>query len=167
MPTWLQLFHTAGFAPHASCITDKNIIAQHITGDLMIALAYFVIPVLLFRLARGAQFAFSFLFFWFALFITLCGLTHVMAVVVLYYPLYVLEGWIKLLTGIVSLIVLGKLLALLAFVRPIDFHNIMLLREVTLVKAAIREHNIGKAVKLRKLIMDLSDYADKIDMEIG
>ncbi len=167
IPEWLLPFHTEGFTPHASCITDPGVIAQHIVGDLLTALVYFLIPLVLFRIAWRSRFTLNYLFFWFGLFILCCGMTHLMDIVVLYYPLYVLQGWIKILTGIVSVVTLIKLIAVIPLVGPMDFTNIVLVREVSNTSATMTgKRDIKKAVKLRKLILDLKEYADKVDLEI-
>lgn len=48
---------------------------------------------------------FNILFLLFALFITGCGLTHLMGAIVSFYPYYYLDFWIKMFTAIISLIV--------------------------------------------------------------
>jgi two-component system sensor kinase FixL len=78
----------------------------HVVSDALIALAYFTIPFSILRFVRGrddldrSHLRLSFLF---AAFIALCGVTHVMSIVVLWAPVHGIEGWIKAATAIVSL----------------------------------------------------------------
>ncbi len=168
LPGWLHVFNVKGFMPHAYCIADPGIILEHIIGDTLVALAYFLIPLLIFRYVLDARFVPNTLLAWFAAFILLCGATHVMSIVVLYYPLYVLEGWLKLATGVVSLITLVKLA--ITFPVPwkgaIQFENFLLVREISRVSAIPRTRDIDKAIRLRTLIKKLNDFADQIDLEI-
>lgn len=166
MPEWLNLFD-ARFIPHALCIRDGGVITQQITGDLLIAIAYFAIPLVLFRFIIDSKFVANALLGWFAAFILLCGTTHLMGIVVLYWPLYVLDGWIKLATGVVSLITLTKLIVRMPFRSRLEMQNILLVREAGRVERNIRLRNIEKAVQLRKLIANLNAYADSVDLEIG
>ena len=82
---------------------EPDVIWLHFGSDLMIALAYFSIPVALVYFARRRKdLAYHGMFFLFALFIVLCGTTHLFNVWALWQPLYRLDGIVKLLTGIVS-----------------------------------------------------------------
>ena len=82
---------------------ETDVIVLHFVSDLIIALAYFSIPVALVYFARRRKdLAYNGMFLLFALFIVLCGTTHVFNIVALWRPLYRLDGVIKLLTGLVS-----------------------------------------------------------------
>ncbi|MGC2657382.1 MAG: ATP-binding protein [Bryobacteraceae bacterium] len=94
------------YMPHGSCfLWQPGLIALHVTSDSMIALAYFLIPAALVYLVRKRRdLVFNWIFWMFAAFILLCGTTHVMNIVTLWKPYYPLEGIIKLVTGVVSII---------------------------------------------------------------
>jgi PAS domain S-box-containing protein len=75
----------------------------HNTSDALIWLSYFLIPVVLVSFVRRRRdVPFSHLFWLFGAFIVLCGTTHLMEVLVTYWPAYRLAGAIKLLTAGVS-----------------------------------------------------------------
>lgn len=92
---------------HGWCLLwDWNLIATTITADAMIALAYFSIPWSLFLFVN--RFAFNDptikrAFLAFVVFITLCGLTHVMDIVTIFQPWYWLNTWIRVATAIASI----------------------------------------------------------------
>ncbi|MFN3669642.1 MAG: two-component system sensor histidine kinase NtrB [Brevundimonas sp.] len=94
------------FMPHGMCLLWRpELMALHILSDGLIAAAYFAIPVCIARFVRGRKDldrghrALALLF---AAFIGLCGLTHVVSIVVLWQPIYITGGWLKALTAVVS-----------------------------------------------------------------
>lgn len=91
-------------APHGYCFAWlPEIVWLHASSDLLIALSYFSIPVALWLFAKKRpDLPFRKIFTLFATFITLCGLTHIMGIVVLWVPLYGVQGLLMLLTGAVS-----------------------------------------------------------------
>lgn len=99
-----QFFSTNFMAPHGFCFMWlPEIVWLHVVADAMIAIAYFSIPLALWKFAKNRQdIPFRSLFLLFASFITLCGLTHVFGILVLWYPAYGLEGLLMLATGLVS-----------------------------------------------------------------
>lgn len=100
-----QLFSIRGFMPHGMCFQwQPEILWMHVISDLVVAIAYFSIPlVLVFVLYRRRQFPFKWLVVLFAAFILLCGTTHVTGIIVLWDPMYRLQGLIKLATAAVSI----------------------------------------------------------------
>jgi PAS domain S-box-containing protein len=91
------------FIPHGHCYLWKpGLVGLHVISDLLIALAYFSIPVTLVYLVRRIQMPFHWMFLLFGFFITACGITHLMEVWTLWYPTYWLSGGLKLLTAIAS-----------------------------------------------------------------
>lgn len=94
------------YLPHGHCyLWQPGLLALHVTSDSMIALSYFLIPAsLIYLVRRRRDLVFNWIFWMFAAFILLCGTTHVMNVVTLWEPYYPLEGTIKLVTGVVSIL---------------------------------------------------------------
>ncbi len=172
MTNWLDLFRTSGFMPHGLCIAAPGVIFQHIVGDFMVAAAYFAIPLVLFRFGRRHKFQLDTIVTWFGLFIFFCGLSHVMGIVVLYKPYYILEGWVKILTGVISvlaLIKLGPQLGSFVGLTEMERQNILLAGEVAelaLASRRLQEQNIVKAVRLRALARSLQEYAETFDVDI-
>lgn len=99
-----QFFSTNFLAPHGYCfLWLPEIVWLHVFADALIALAYFSIPLALWVFVKKRpDMPFRNLFLLFASFITLCGLTHIAGIIVLWYPAYGYEGLLMLLTGIVS-----------------------------------------------------------------
>ena len=97
-----SLFET--FTPRRQCMNfEADVIGLHLVSDLLIALAYFSIPVALVYVARRRpELRYNWILVLFAAFIVLCGMTHLFNVWALWQPLYRLDGVIKLLTGVVS-----------------------------------------------------------------
>jgi signal transduction histidine kinase len=87
---------------------------MYIIADLMIWLAYFLIPLVILRYAlrrKNIQFYKAYLLF--AAFILLCGATHFLDALMFWVPLYRVNAVVRLITGIVSLITVYHLIKLL------------------------------------------------------
>jgi PAS domain S-box-containing protein len=87
----------------------------YIISDLLIWLAYFTIPAILFLFLRKKkeQLPFKGLLVFFIAFILLCGLTHLIDVAIFWWPAYRLSALIRFGTAIVSL---GTVFALVKFI---------------------------------------------------
>lgn len=104
------------FMPHGMCLLWRpELMSLHIISDAMIAFAYFTIPVSILRFVRNRNdlkrehIGLAVLF---AAFIGLCGLTHILSIVVLWVPVYIIEGWLKAATAVISVLTAGWLFAL-------------------------------------------------------
>lgn len=100
------LFGNGQFMPHGYCLYWRpELLYMHVVSDLTIALAYFSIPVTLVVLLRQRQrpLPYRWVFVFFALFIFLCGASHLIELVTLWYPVYYLEGVVKVATATASL----------------------------------------------------------------
>lgn len=94
------------YMPHGYCLLwQPELVWLHVVSDLTIALAYYSIPLTLMYLVRksGQKLPFLWVFVMFAIFIFLCGTTHLIEIVTLWYPIYYLQGIVKALTGAASL----------------------------------------------------------------
>ncbi|MCF8479775.1 MAG: PAS domain-containing protein [Rhodospirillum sp.] len=101
------VFGTGAFLPHGQCLSwDGPLVALHATSEVLIALAYFAIPIAItvFVRRRGdlepAQIRVAALF---CAFILACGVSHMMGAVTLWVPLYWAEGFVKAGTAAISL----------------------------------------------------------------
>jgi len=94
-----------GFMPHGMCFQwQAEILWMHVIADLVIALAYFSIPIALgLIIHRREHTPFRGLIVLFALFILFCGMTHIVGIIVLWEPIYRLQGLLKLATAAVSI----------------------------------------------------------------
>ena len=99
-----RLFSTEGFMPHGHCyFWETGPFWLNVLSDLLIAASYFSIPFgLYYFVSKRKDLNFKGLFLLFAAFILLCGVTHIMSTVGMWYPFYRLEGILKLATGLVS-----------------------------------------------------------------
>ncbi|PSB24459.1 PAS domain-containing sensor histidine kinase [Chlorogloea sp. CCALA 695] len=117
-----NLFDLGQFVSHGHCyLWNPYLLGLHIVGDLLIALAYYSIPVMLFYFVRQRQdVPFKGIFLLFAAFIVSCGTTHLMEIWTLWYPTYWLAGGLKVITAIVSLYTASELFDLIpeALVLP-------------------------------------------------
>ena len=106
-----RLWEVENLSPHGICLLWRpELIWTHIVTDTLIALAYFSIPVALATfVSRRRDVAFGWVFWSFAVFITACGATHLMAIWTLYVPDYGLEAVVKIVTAAASI---GTALAL-------------------------------------------------------
>ncbi|MGB3405265.1 MAG: PAS domain S-box protein [Microcoleaceae cyanobacterium] len=102
----LNRFFSTQFIPHGHCyLWQTPLVGLHLISDLVIVLAYFSIPLLLFYFIRQRQdVPFNRIFILFSAFIFSCGLTHLMSVITLWYPLYWVSGVIKAASGLISLV---------------------------------------------------------------
>jgi signal transduction histidine kinase len=93
------------FIPHGHCyLWLPALVWLHVGTDSLIALAYYVMPIILISFVRKRpDLPFNWMFFMFGAFIIACGTTHVMSVWNLWYPTYWLAGGIKAGTAAVSL----------------------------------------------------------------
>ena len=100
------LVDPAGLTPHGFCLSwEPGLVWLHAGSDLLIGIAYFSIPVVLARFAlRRRDFGMGAVPWLFTGFILACGTTHFLAVLTLWVPAYGLEGLVKALTAIVSVV---------------------------------------------------------------
>ncbi len=95
-----------GYLPHGYCIGwSPPLMATFVVSDMLIFLAYFSMPAGLIYFARRREdFPYRGLLWMFAAFIMACGATHLMDVVVLWWPLYGLDAMIKAVTAAASVL---------------------------------------------------------------
>lgn len=93
------------YMPHGMCLLWQPWLVTLWAGsDLLIFLSYTAIPVALLTVLRKREdVPHRGLVTLFASFILLCGLTHLLGIVTLWYPIYPWVGSVKLATGLVSM----------------------------------------------------------------
>jgi signal transduction histidine kinase len=107
MGTFLSaLFEPSGLTPHGFCLLwDPGLLWLHAVSDSLIGIAYYSIPLALIQFVRHRRdTTFSWIFWLFAAFILACGTTHFMSIVTLWKPLYWIDGAIKALTAMLSIV---------------------------------------------------------------
>ncbi len=102
---FISIFDTAQFVPHGMCLLWRpDLLILHGGSDLLIALAYFAIPVIIVEAKnRRPDLIDPSVARMFAAFITACALSHTGALLTLWYPAYALQGVVKLMTAGVSI----------------------------------------------------------------
>ena len=101
-----ELILSDSFMPHGYCFLWRpELVWMHAITDIIIALAYFTIPITIIILVKKSksQMPFLWIFVMFAAFIFLCGLTHIIELIGIWKSYYYLEGFVKILTAAVSL----------------------------------------------------------------
>jgi signal transduction histidine kinase/DNA-binding response OmpR family regulator len=100
------MLHADHFMPHGFCLQwDPSLVLTFVLANIGVALAYFAIPIALivfFRKRRDLPYPWMFLLF--GLFITSCGITHLLKIVTLYKSYYWLEAIADAFTAVVSII---------------------------------------------------------------
>ncbi|MEQ8407878.1 MAG: response regulator [Gammaproteobacteria bacterium] len=101
----LQFTSLSNFMPHGMCYMWRwDLLLLHVGSDVLIAAAYFSIPAAMLVLVRKRPEIPAKIILLFVAFILLCGITHVINIIVVWYPAYGIQGIFKLATGIVSVI---------------------------------------------------------------
>lgn len=92
------------YIPHGHCyLWQTPLVWLHIVSDLLIALAYYSIPLmLLYFVIKRSDVPFSNVFVMFGAFIILCGTGHLLEIWTLWHPAYWLSGAEKAITALVS-----------------------------------------------------------------
>lgn len=92
--------------PHGMCFSwDPLLLWLHVGSDLVIALAYFSIPLaLIYFSRRGGKLPFMGIVLLFGAFILACGITHLMNIWTIWQPDYHWAGSLKVVTALISLI---------------------------------------------------------------
>lgn len=102
-----EIFSDENFMPHGHCYLWKpEIVWLHAISNLLIALAYFIIPTGIFYVLRKRK-DLQEISPAFILFITiaiLCGINHLVEVFAIWHPVYKLSGYLKALNAIVAVI---------------------------------------------------------------
>src|ERR1700716_3380753 len=101
-----RILDSSMFSPHGICLLwEPELIWLHVTSDALIAAAYFSIPAALsIFVSRRRDVDFGWIFWAFAIFITACGVTHVLSIVTLWDPIYGIGGLVKVLTAVASIV---------------------------------------------------------------
>ncbi len=101
-----ELIDNASYMAHGYCLLWKPwLVVLHAGSDLLIFLAYFAIPLAIWIfLRRRTDVEMRGLALLFAAFIFLCGLTHLIQAVTLWWPIYETQAFVKVATAIVSVI---------------------------------------------------------------
>src|ERR1700761_8067443 len=110
-----RLLDSSMFSPHGICLLwEPELIWLHVVSDALIAASYFSIPVALTILvSKRRDVDFGWIFWAFAIFIMAFGFTHVLSIVTLWVPIYGIEGLVKAVTAVASVVTAAILWPLL------------------------------------------------------
>lgn len=100
-----SIFDYQSFMPHGYCfLWIPEVLWSQIIAEITIASAYILISIVLFYLVlKRKNIPFSWVLIIFGTFIFLCGLTHLVGLITIWYPVYVLDSIIKIMTAAVSI----------------------------------------------------------------
>jgi signal transduction histidine kinase len=132
MSVFNELFTTTSAAPHGYCLLwNRRLVTIHVICDGLIALAYILIPIIIYLFVRTKNIRENkVLFALFASFILACALTHVMDIVVIWYPWYVLQGLIMAIAAIVSILTVVTLWQQMpALIKLPSLHTLLTINE--------------------------------------
>ncbi len=104
-PGMLTKVFVISYLPHGFCyLWNPQLLALHVTSDIVIFISYLAIAVALgiMRFRYRREIPLGWVVVAFGVFIVACAFTHLMDVVVLWVPLYWLQGDVKLLTALAS-----------------------------------------------------------------
>ena len=134
-----RLLDSSMLSPHGICLLwEPELIWLHVTSDVMIAAAYFSIPIALSILvSKRRDVDFGWIFWAFALFITACGFTHVLSIITLWVPVYGIEGIVKAFTAVASVVTATILWPLLPKILAIPSLSQLRAAEAALAQEAV------------------------------
>jgi len=138
MTEFLTNLFSSDLMPHGHCyLWRPEIVWLHVVSDVVIALAYYLIPVaLVYLVRRRRDLPFDWMFLMFGLFILGCGTTHVMEVWTVWHGTYRLAGIVKAVTAAASLVTAALLVPLVPRALALPSHaqveaaNLKLEREI-------------------------------------
>ena len=140
MWTFLErLLDSSTFSPHGICLSwQPELIWLHVVSDALIATAYFSIPfAMALFVSKRRDLLFGWVYWAFCIFITACGLTHVLSIYTLWVPVYGIEGLVKAATAAASIFTAAALWPLLPKLLAIPSPF-----ELRQVQAALEEEEI-------------------------
>ncbi|MFC5271779.1 hypothetical protein [Adhaeribacter terreus] len=172
-----NLFESVGFIPHGHCFFwQPAILATNVLGDGLTALAYLSIsPVLFFLTKKRKDLNRKSTFVLFALFILLCGITHFIDLVTIWTPIYRVQGLLKVLTGLVSIMAAVMLYRSMPVLRRLPSNkrleevNIKLRSEVAereRAQIALREANEALETRVQQRTAQLIKTNRDLEREI-
>ena len=99
-----DMINRAAYMAHGYCLLWKPwLVAMHASSDILIFVSYFAIPVAIWIfLSKRKDLTLKPLAVLFAAFIFLCGLTHLIQAVTLWWPVYEVQAYVKVITALVS-----------------------------------------------------------------
>ena len=141
---------TTDFLPHVYCYLSKPaLVWTHVSADALIGVAYLSISVtLVYLIAKTHRdIPFHWMFLAFGLFIIACGGTHLMEVVTIWIPVYVVSAVVKVFTALASV----TTAAVLPFTIPGVLDLVRQAKESERATARLRASEERKEALLREV----------------
>ena len=166
MKEFLQELFSSDFMPHGYCYSWKpGLVWLHLVSDVLIAVAYFSIPLtLVYFIRKRKDLPFNWMFLCFGTFILACGSTHLMEVWTLWHGTYWLSGAIKVLTALASIPTAILLLYLVPHAVALPSPQAMRL-EIAERKSAERALNLVKE-QLEFMVQERTAELSKTNKEL-
>jgi signal transduction histidine kinase/CheY-like chemotaxis protein len=144
-----RLLDSSTLSPHGICLLwEPELIWLHVASDAVIAVAYFSIPVALsIFVSKRRDVDFGWIFWAFALFITACGVTHLMSIITLWVPVYGIEGIIKLFTAMASIVTAVMLWPLLPKVLALPSPTQLRVAEAALAREGLQRREAEEMLR--------------------
>lgn len=169
---FLHLFFYEDFNPRNTCGTGwtSSLVTLHIVSDFLIWFSYLAIPCILVYFIRKRKDApFPHIVWLFGAFILSCGTTHLVGMLMFSFPMYRLDGLIKLITGFVSLATVVALVPVvprvLAMRSPRDFE--LEIAERKILERALRESQLDLEKRVEARTAELHKANTQLQAEIA
>ena len=100
-----DFLNISNLMPHGYCLSwNPPLLWLHVISDVLITLSYYSIPLSLsYFIRKRKDLPYAWLFTMGALFIVACGTTHLMSAVLIWIPLYWVDGFLKAFTAVISI----------------------------------------------------------------
>ncbi|MEI6746117.1 MAG: ATP-binding protein [Methylococcaceae bacterium] len=104
MQTLIDYFGNSSFIPHGYCLSwNATLLWMHAGSDVLLTFAYYSIAIsLMFFVHKSKNLPYSWLLIMGVLFIITCSTTHLMSAVLIWFPLYWLDAYVKVIAATVS-----------------------------------------------------------------
>jgi two-component system sensor histidine kinase/response regulator len=171
-----NIFSPTQYMPHGHCyLWQTPLVWLHVTGDFLIAIAYFSIPaMLIYFVFKRRDVPFLGIFALFGAFIILCGTGHLLEIWTLWHSAYWLSGIEKAITALVSCYTAGAMVTLLPqFLslktpQEVEAINIKLQREIGVredAESALRCAYEDLEIKVQERTAQLRETNTCLEME--
>ncbi|NVK57049.1 MAG: diguanylate cyclase [Alteromonadaceae bacterium] len=154
--------------PHGHCLLWRgDLLFLHLAGDISTVIAYALIPFAIFYfLHKRKDIGFTWLAVLFGGFIAFCGASHLIGIINIWHGYYFIEGVIKLLTGIISIVTAIFLWRLMPTFIKIPSIEMLQERNTQLeaVRSELEQMNktLEEKVKQRTLELEMQANTDAV-----
>lgn len=173
----MDLLVINGYIPHGHCyLWQTPLVFLHAISDLLIAIAYYSIPIiLLYFLRQLREIPFYKIIVLFSAFILFCGTTHLLEIITLWFPFYWISGVMKALTAMISVFTVFELIHIipqalnLKSPKELEALNNELnnqIKEREAVDIALRELNSNLEQRVQERTRELAYINCQLEQEI-